>query len=71
MRFYIFNKNLSGFSQLLDKVPLGFQQHKELYRDLGEQAQGEWRYVLTTDVDESRRILVHLLLFNLYVKEKS
>lgn len=63
----VFNKHNARFSELLDKMPEVFREHLRLYKDLDKRGQGEWRYILTSEEDEARRIVVHVFLFNLYV----
>lgn len=64
----IFNKEVAGFAELLNKVPETLVKHRFLVKDFGQQGEGEWRYVLRSAEDEGRRITVHVFLFNLFVK---
>ena len=64
----IFNKEVAGFAELLDKAPEALARHRFLAKDLGQQGEGEWRYVFRCAEDEGRRITVHVFLFNLFVK---
>lgn len=64
----IFNKKNAKFSELLDKVPAVFVSHPGLKKDFGQQAAGEWSYTFISDEDEMRYILIHVFLFNLYVR---
>ena len=63
----IFNKHNAKFSELLKKVRTIFQEHPQLNDDLGKQGQGEWRFVFATREDESRRIMLHVILLNMFV----
>jgi len=63
----VFNKAQSRFSDLLAKVPAVMSSHPQLHKDLGPQADGEWRFVFTANEDEARRIVLHVFLFNLNV----
>ncbi len=65
----VFNIHNAKFSRILESLPSVFRQHAALHRDIGEVQQGEWRYILTSDVDENRRITVQAMIFDLYVKQ--
>ena len=67
----IFNKHNSGFVELLQKVPSSIAASERFKKDLGPQGDGEWRYVLTSPDDKLREVVVHVFLFNLYVKGDS
>jgi hypothetical protein len=64
----VFNKRNAKFVDLLTKVPSTIGGHRLLKKDLGQQRDGEWRYLLVSDEDEAREICVHVFLFNLYVR---
>jgi len=51
----IFNKHNAKFSELIEKVPSVFLNHPSFVRDMGKQADGEWRYTFNTKDDEGRR----------------
>lgn len=63
----VFNKDVAGFTGLLDKMPEALGKHPLIVRDLGTQSQGEWRYVFRTKEDEGRRVTVQAFLVNLHV----
>jgi hypothetical protein len=63
----IFNKHNAKFSELLEKVPETMKSHKNYKRDLGQQGDGEWRYIFTSPEDELRQIIVNVFIFNIYV----
>ncbi len=63
----VFNKKVSGFSALLEKVPAAISAHQLMEKDLGQQSAGEWRYLFRSKEDENRQITVHVFLFNLFV----
>ncbi len=65
----IFNKRNARFSELLEKVPETLENHPSIKKDLGQQAEGEWRYVFSSKEDELRDIHIHVFLFNLYVQK--
>lgn len=60
----IFNKHNVHFSELLKKVPETMQIHPQHNKYLGEQGSGEWRFILNSSEDETRRIITHVFLFN-------
>lgn len=67
----IFNKHNAKFSELIEKTPAIIRGHPRLYKELGEKGKGEWRYILTTQDDDARRITVHVFIFDLYVAKKN
>jgi hypothetical protein len=66
----VFNKHNAGFSELLQKVPETLAAHPRVRKALGQRADGEWRFVFASAEDEAREVVVHVFLFNLYVKGK-
>ena len=64
----VFNKTVKGFTGLLTKAPNVLNTHRLLVKDLGQQKEGEWRYVFHSEEDEGQNVNVHLFLFNLFVK---
>lgn len=67
----IFNKHNAKFSELLQKVPEILAAHPHYRRSLSSPGIGEWRFVFTSMEDEAREVVVHVLLFNLYVAERT
>lgn len=63
----VFNKNNAKFSELLKKIPETLEAHEKFKRSLGQQGDGEWRYVFSSSEDESREIFVNVFVFNIYV----
>lgn len=64
----IINKKVTGFSDILDKIPEYLKKHKKYKRILFDQKNdGEWRYIFQSLEDEQRDIVVHIYAFNLYV----
>lgn len=63
----IFNKHNAKFTELLEKVPETMMSHKNFKRDLGQQSDGEWRYIFTSLEDELRQVIVNVSIFNIYV----
>lgn len=63
----VFNKHNAKFTELIDKVPSSFTSHPNFKRDLGQQGDGEWRLVFTSQEDELRQVIVNVFVFNIYV----
>lgn len=66
----IFNKQNAKFTELLNKVPETMKSHKNFKQDLGQQGDGEWRYIFTSSEDELRQVIVNVFIFNIYVPTK-
>ena len=63
----VFNKDRSGFSEILQKAPAALRECSDLFR--GEAAQsepGEWRMTFSAPGDDHRTITVQLMVYNLY-----
>lgn len=63
----VFNKDRSGFSEILEKAPAALRECAELFR--GEVVQpepGEWRMTFRAPGDDGRTITVQLMVYNLY-----
>ena len=65
----IFNKTVSGFTQIQEKVPEIMRTHPNFLKEEISEEHGEWRYIFKSEDDEDRHITVHVFLFNLYVKK--
>lgn len=63
----IFNKHNAKFTEMLSKVPETLLEHPKFKKDLGQKGDGEWRFVLTSDEDELRQVIVNVFVFNIYV----
>jgi len=64
----IFNKHNKEFSVIQQKIPTIFQGHKNYLNTYSGQKAGEWRFGLKSEEDKERHVLIHVFLFNLYVK---
>jgi hypothetical protein len=64
----IFNKHNKEFSVIQKKIPAIFQGHKNYLNTYSGQKAGEWRFGLKSEEDKERHVLIHVFLFNLYVK---
>ena len=63
----VFNKEISGFTELLEKVPATLHSHPFFVKDVGQKGGGEWRFIFRSEEDEHRQIAVHMFLFDLFV----
>ena len=63
----IFNKNVAGFSDILDKTQPKFESHPRFMKTVAATKDiGEWRAIFRSKEDDARLIHVHMFLFNLY-----
>lgn len=63
----IFNKHNAKFTELLEKVPETLTSHTNFKRNLGQQGDGEWRFIFASAEDELRQVIVNVSIFNIYV----
>ncbi|GAI63813.1 unnamed protein product, partial [marine sediment metagenome] len=63
----LFNKQIAKFNDLLIKVPEALRAHPKFKRALEVGANGEWRFEFFFAEDESRQIIIHVFIFNLYI----
>jgi len=63
----LFNKRVAKFNDLLAKVPGAIRVHQKFKRILTDGANGEWRFEFFSAEDESRQIIIHFFIFNLYI----
>lgn len=63
----IFNKEISGFSAIQEKVPAELRAHTQFAGDVKLDQAGEWRFTFRAPDDANRLITIHVFLFNLYV----
>jgi len=66
----IFNKDVTGFKQIQEKIPEFLQHLPNFVQEEKTQNSGEWRIVFRSSEDSERLVNVHVFLFNLYVAEK-
>ncbi|MDP3662067.1 MAG: hypothetical protein U1D41_10130 [Nitrosomonas sp.] len=66
----IFNKENARFTELLDKIPNIMKSHVNFKRDLGQQGDGEWRYIFTSAEDQLKQVIVNVFIFDIYAKAK-
>ena len=48
-------------------MPEAIVKHPYVVKDVGAEEKGEWHFILRSNEDEGRRILVHVFLFDLFV----
>lgn len=67
----VFNKDRENFTSLLDKAPTALRQTKLFRGDVGSKVEaGESRMVFASPDDDSRRVTVHVFLFDLCVSKR-
>ena len=68
----LFNKHNASFSRILEQIPRSITEHPAYLRTLdhSKAAQGEWRFGLRAQDDESREIVLHVFAFDLYAQEE-
>ncbi|MEW8000831.1 MAG: hypothetical protein AB2795_20000 [Candidatus Thiodiazotropha endolucinida] len=64
----VFNTNVAGFTELLNKLPATLADHQLMVEDLGQQGDGEWRYQFRSLDDDARIVTVHVFIFNLFIE---
>lgn len=68
----VFNKNRGDFTNILEKAPTALRETKLFRGDAGCKIEaGESRMVFTSPDDDSRRVTVHLFLFDLCVFKRA
>lgn len=63
----IFNKDVGGFSTLLDKVPAALEEHELFVKKSPPQPAGEWRYNFKSREDAGREVTVQVFLVNIFI----
>ena len=63
----VFNKDVTGFAQLQQKMQKILESQKHFIRSAGAYNTGEWRAVYRSIDDPDRLVTVHVFLFNLFV----
>lgn len=68
----IFNKDRSKFSEILEKAPSALRELSKIFHsELTQSEPGEWQFRFRSPEDENRIIVVHLMIYNLYVASKT
>ncbi len=62
----IFNKQVKGFSTVLEKLPAAVRSHLLFIREMDCSEHGEWRMLMRSAEDEGRRVTLHIFAFNIY-----
>jgi hypothetical protein len=65
----IFNKTVSGFSKIQERLPEILKAHPNCISESKTSELGEWHFNFRAEDDEDRRIKLHIYLFNLYVNK--
>jgi hypothetical protein len=63
----LFNKEIVKFNDLLIKIPEALRSHQNFKRVLVTGVDGEWRFEFFSEEDESRQVIIHVFIFNLYI----
>jgi len=64
----VFNKENAGFTEIQDKVPDLIKGLKNFQKQISSQPAGEWKFIVTSSNDESKRVTMQVFIFNLYYK---
>jgi hypothetical protein len=67
----IFNKDIAGFADILQKTKTAIESHSCFMKTVSETDQGEWRCIFRSMEDGARLLQIHIFHFNLYVIPKS
>lgn len=65
----VFNTKNAKFSDIQSKLPGIFAEHPNMIRPIESNEHGEWRYIFRAEEDEERQVIIHVFLFNIYVKQ--
>lgn len=66
----IFNKDVAGFTDLLQKVGPTLESHPRFMKVSADSAQAEWRCIFRSKDDDSRLVHVHVFVFNIHTGGK-
>ncbi len=64
----IFNKEVAGFTKIQQRIPIVFNEHSNYERTIDSKQPGEWSYLCHSKEDPERKVLIHVFMFNLYVR---
>jgi hypothetical protein len=67
----IFNKDIAGFTDILQKTKTAIESHSCFTKMVLETDQGEWRCIFRSKEDDARLLQIHIFHFNLYLSPKS
>lgn len=65
----IFNKDVGGFTGIQNKLSATLETHQLCLRGHNSNQPGEWRFLFRSQEDEEREVILHVFLFNLFVKQ--
>jgi hypothetical protein len=65
----VFNKDIAGFSNILDRIPETMKSHPKFISIQPKKNKNEWDLMINSSDDNGRKIEVHLFMFNLFHKE--
>lgn len=63
-----FNTQNAGFKEIQDKLPEALKTHPRFHGELKANEPGEWRFRFMSEGDDNRYVILHVFLFDLFVK---
>jgi len=66
----IFNKDVAGFTELLQKVRPTLESHIRIMKVSSDNGQAEWSCVFRSLDDDTRLVHVHIFVFNIFTSGK-
>lgn len=63
----VFDKDVSGFAKIQEKIPEVLKQHSNFVREKNVQNPSEWHMSFRSSDDPDRFVTIHVFLFNLFV----
>ncbi len=67
----LFNKDVAGFTELLEKVPKTLKASEYFIREVAAGQKGEWRFIFRSKEDRGREITIQVFLINIFVDKKN
>ncbi len=64
----LFNTENAGFKEIQEKVPEVLKVHPRFHGELRANEPGEWRARFMSEDDDNRYVILHVFLFNLFIK---
>jgi hypothetical protein len=65
----VFNKDVAGFSELMDRIPQIIRSHPKFISIQTNKNKNEWELIVNSAEDNGRKIKVLLFMFNLFYKQ--
>jgi hypothetical protein len=64
----VFNKAVAGFSELPGRMRQTVLNHPFFVKEMSINIPGEYRFLMRSEEDPGRRVIMHAYLFNLYCR---